>query len=1265
MGEGPQIEFRGSQRFELVKLLGRGATGVVYEVLDREQGLHLALKVLAQRSSTAIALFKNEFRALQGIRHRNLVKLNELLFDQGHWLLTMELVAGVEIVAYARGADALASPESAVLERASPADQTLRTDAPAGRRVPASCQRGGVYVESRVRSAFTQLAEGLNALHAANMIHRDLKPSNVLVDAHGRVVILDFGLATDLGATGSVEHNCLLGTPRYMAPEQAALKSVNRASDWYSAGVMLHEALTGETPIAGSLALAGAESFPESSRVESSTKVATELRDLCVELLAHNPSDRPSGDSVISRIAGLSAPREVESASFASVSNSIFVGRERELEMLHAALKRVCNGEPLTVLVEAESGLGKTSLVQYFVEQVRARDDTALCFWGRCYERESVPYKALDGVMDAVCAHLSALPEADLSRLLPDNAAVIAQAFPGLQLIVRALGGSDDARETSDPHLHRQRIFGAVRELFGRLGSARPLVIVIDDMQWSDIDSLVLLSALLHPPAAPNMLLIAIARPEGALARLALEGAERLRLGPLSFDESQALVDCLLQTPERAGARDADVRRLVDEAKGHPLFLREIVRRRASSANRRGAPVRLDEAIWSRVEALDQATRDVLELTSIAGGPVAQATVANALLVGRGRPAHDLLANDRLGAVLPGGTGTTSERIADLRHAGLIRTTGSHPRDTIEPYHDRVREAVLAHLDPERKRRRHLWLARALEQLEPSDSEALTTHFNEAGERERAYFYAPLAAEKAASALAFDHAAQLYRLALDLAPDDPVARRRLGWTLGDSLANAGRGLAAADCYETAAQGEETLESLELRRLAAAQLLRSGYIERGIQSISQVLARMGIVLRRSRALALLSIGLLRAKLRWRGFVPRLRSHDEVPALQLARIDGTWAGAICLTMFDMLRSAELQCQNALLSLKCGTPIQVLRAYTAEALFLSRSSAVKQPRAVRLLRSASELAEQVGTPEARAWVALCAGAIAFFCGDWLQGEAQCSQAEAVFQKRAGAVFELTTARVFRVWSSVMRGEFREVFRLVPQYVQEAEERGDLYSATYHMTGIGNLAWLSRDDVSGARRRLALVEERWPSKRFNVPLFLNLQAAAHIELYDGRGRTAYQRVLRDWTALRWGFGFGVQMARSGARFARGLAALAAFDERAESTLLRDAAACARGISRERQPWVTCFSEMLLSGVAARQDNDELALAHLAAAEDLASRSGLDMTAVAVRYRRGELIGGDTGRFLVEQSLAQLRAQEIRRPERMLAIFCPPVRVR
>jgi eukaryotic-like serine/threonine-protein kinase len=1253
--------FFGTERFELISLLGRGAHGIVYEAFDHELGASVALKVLAEHSPLGIAYFKNEFRALQEIRHPNLVELKELLFERGHWLLAMQLVRGVDILSFVSGETASSEGSGPRIPSVANADEdTVRAWDHGPTEYTLVPIPGVAFSEDRLRSSFEQLTLGLLALHAANKIHRDVKRSNILVDAEGRVTILDFGLVASLDAVGSVAQEILLGTPSTMAPEQAALGRVGPASDWYSVGAVLYQALTGRAPFIGSRAdvLREKRRCMPTPPSQLAASIPRDLSDLSMDLLAIAPEMRPLGESVLARIAARRPSVIARRGAFGSGSDGIFVGRAAELGALHDALAQVCSGKSFTVVVEGESGVGKTSLVRTFLGQVEARGEPFSLFTGRCFERESLPYKALDGVMDSVCSHLSQLSPDECAALLPPDTTAVARAFPALRRVQSApVSARED--EAFEPHAQRLRVFAALRELFKGLAKRRLSIVVIDDMQWSDVDSLAALSALLRPPDAPAMLWIAIRRPGATVSSVPLPGeSAKVALGPLSTKESGALVTELLALAN-AARRPDEIGDMIREAGGHPLFLREIARQIAVTDDH-GAPPRLDDALWRRIDLLDPSTRRLLVLTAVAGRPIAQSIVADALgLMNAGRPVEHSrpLSGSSFAPIV--------DQMGELRHACLICTTGSHPNDTIEPYHDRIRETVLARLDPSARKQNHLLLAEALERAGRGDAETLAYHWQEAGARDRAHDYSVMAADQATSALAFERAARLYRSSLELAPPASKMIGELSRKLGDALANAGRGLEAAQAYQAAALLETSLESVLLQRLAAEQLLRSGHIKQGIASMSQALRGMGVATSKNRLLAVLSLATLRARIRVRGFRHRRRQQGEVSPLQLARIDGTWTAATCLTMFDGLGSAELQCRSTLLALRAGTPLQVLRALTAEAIFLALAGQSARSRIERLLASASELSADLGHPHAQAWVALSRGASAFFLGEWAVGERQCASAEAIFRGRPGASFELASARAFLVWSAMMRGQFAQVLKRVPVYIEEAESRGDLYAATYQMTGFSNVAWLSKDDAPEARRMLALAESRWPTEQFDVPRYLNMIAAAHIELYDGRGSAGYERILRDWASLRWGVAFRAQITRFGMRFVRGLAALAAYDERHERALLSDAEACANAIARERVTWSECFSEILRFGADSRRGVGERSLAHLTQAEEKATATGMALHRAVVRHRRGEIIGGDEGQTLIDEALEFMAVQNIKNPDRMLDMLSPKVPLR
>jgi eukaryotic-like serine/threonine-protein kinase len=252
--------------YEIAALLGQGGMGVVYKAVDTRNGSTVALKSLPRADPAALYRFKQEFRSLADISHPNLASLYELISLDGAWWLAMEFVDGVDLLSYVSGTRGQAAPASTSDDEETSATPVPRNEAGAGGVPPSSGGRAdapappdrhpaaaiGPEEVSRLRSALAQLAGALDALDANDTLHRDIKPSNVMVDATGRTVLLDFGLATAMsGPDANHEQGEFVGTVDYMAPEQASSLPLSPAADWYAVGVMLFRALAGRRRCSG------------------------------------------------------------------------------------------------------------------------------------------------------------------------------------------------------------------------------------------------------------------------------------------------------------------------------------------------------------------------------------------------------------------------------------------------------------------------------------------------------------------------------------------------------------------------------------------------------------------------------------------------------------------------------------------------------------------------------------------------------------------------------------------------------------------------------------------------------------------------------------------------------------------------------------------------------------------------------------------------------------------------------------------------------
>jgi hypothetical protein len=1274
--------------YEITGLLGSGGMGVVYRARDLRRGVTVAVKTMRQADAASILRFKQEFRALRDVSHSNLVALHELISDGRSYFIVMEYVDGVTLLEHVRqgrpaddphapgrtagsgtgattealtgvlAVDAPSLPPTTVVPPESTGTQATLLEPPgaAPRPAPPAPHAAGLGREGRVRlrRVLRQLAEGLAALHEAGKLHRDIKPSNVMVARDGRVLLMDFGLVASSsrgGSAGSSEGN-VVGTAAYMAPEQAAGARVSPASDWYSVGAVLFEALTGRFPFAGGALqiLMDKQRFEPPPPRELVADVPDDLNALCVDLLRRDPGARPTGREVLNRL-GAATPGPAPGSSAGSHSGDLpFVGRAAHCAAILEAFEATARGRTTVVFVSGRSGVGKSALVQHVLDSLAVGSD-AVVLAGRCYERESMPYKALDSLIDALSRHLRHLPAHEAGALLPRDVGPLARVFPVLRRVEAVALAPRREAETPDPQELRRKAYAALRELLARLGDRHPLVLAIDDLQWSDSDSLAVLTELLRPPDPPVLLLVAAYRSEevadNALLRAALRApgaagvdCRDVIVDPLGRDEAENLALQLLGADARHVAQASTI---AVESGGNPFFVAELARAvqtgtgAASGAGAEPEVVALDEVLWSRVARLPDEARRLLEVVAVSGGPLAAPVAWRCL--------------DR--------SGDERATFALLRSARLVR--GAAGADQVETYHDRVRETVVAHLPPDALTDCHRRLARALETSGGADAEVLGNHLLGAGEPERAAGCFARAAAAAAEALAFDRASGLYRRALDLHPAAADGRRHRV-ALGAALASAGRGAEAAREYLAACEGATVAEALELRRQAAMQFLISGHIDQGLETLRDVLAAVGLSLPGSPRRALISLLYHRARLRLRGTAFRPRDTSEVSAAELTRIDVCWSAGIGLSNVDWIRGADFQARGLLLALRTGEPYRVARALAVEVVQTATAGRPAHRRTARLLDTAGTLARASGEPYALGMLDLAEGVSAYLEARWADALAACDRAEGVFRDRCtGVAWELDTAHAYALWALSHLGRWAELARRFPLLINEARGRGDLYAVMNLSTYVLTLVRLAADDLAGARDEMAHVKGQWSRDGYHVQHNDLIWASVLVDLYAGDGPAAWERIGHHWPTLARSLLLRVQFIRVAMLGLRGRCALAAAGQGGvPASVVSLAASAAARLERERLPWADAQAALLRAGVAARRGRRSEAIARLRDAAARFQACGMDLCAAAAGRRLGAQLGGEEGRAAVAAADAFFARESVRQPARVTDLYVP-----
>ncbi|MEA2490911.1 MAG: eukaryotic-like serine/threonine-protein kinase [Acidobacteriota bacterium] len=700
----PAGESIDSNRFQVRRRIGSGAFGVVYEAFDPVRNQVVALKALRHATPDALYRFKREFRSVTHIAHRNLVRLYELIVEGEQWLVSMELIRGTTFIEHVRREAPLPGTGDA-----EPGLPPMRADI------------------GRLRVALAELAAGVSALHSAGKLHRDIKPSNVLVADDRRVVLLDFGLVTDTDTRATAESTSTSGTPAYMSPEQGGGEPLGPASDWYSVGIMLYDTLTGHVPFGGTyvevINQKRSGDIPPPSTIASG--IPEDIDALCRDLLRRDPRERPTGEEILRRLAG-SRPK---AATPKPAPLTPIVGRDRHLRALREAFDESVSGTPSTVCVSGVSGAGKTALIRAFLARLRDEAPELLVLTGRCYPGESMPYKGADSLVDALHRYLSRLQPHELEVLLPRDIAAAEQLFPVLCDVAdvvrsRRRGGTTVAPGQLDL---RRRAFAAMRELFLRVCDRTPLVLVIDDLQWADVDSAELLLDILRPPDAPALLFLAAYRSDEAQASPFVRAfraempVRDVEVPALTLDDSRQLAAELLRGSR---ADPGDVAKMIaDAAGGDPSLIDELARSfvLAGDTVPHAMPERdaiIQEVLQVRLRALEPGAARMLQYVAMNARPI---LIPGLRLVFRRDDFDDVMAT--------------------LVAQHLIRTRATPAGEAVEAYHARVAQAAVALLSEDELRDMHAVLAFALESIPGTDAALLAEHFAAAGIHGRAAKY--------------------------------------------------------------------------------------------------------------------------------------------------------------------------------------------------------------------------------------------------------------------------------------------------------------------------------------------------------------------------------------------------------------------------------------------------------------------------------------------------------------------------------------------
>lgn len=1062
MLEGPSDGVRVGA-YELLERVGSGGMGQVFIArnvengADGEGGELVALKWLGHDRGNSLHRFKREFRVLADVRHENLVHLHELVvLENSRAFFTMELLDGRHFHKYVRGR-----------ARDSELPNLIR-----------------------LRRALRQLVAGVRHLHANECVHRDLKPSNVLVTQEGRVVILDFGLISDRESHAMTlsPRGVLMGTPAYIAPEHAARDRADKPADIYAIGVMLYLCLSGRLPFMGSpLDMLTDKQQKDAPDVAALVpRVPADLASLCARLLSRDPGERPTASELFAILDGdADSPEAANSSPTAAARYALgLASRERVLEGLGEAFARLPQG-PVQLHLRHGQDPVKGALLDHFFDELREREgedpeQPTMLLRGRCHARESVPYKGIDQIVDALTLQLCNASEALRQSLEPTSVAPLLQMFPVLNSV-----WIPDRLPLYGAEKNELRAFGvaALREVLVRAAEQFAVVVCIEDFHWAERDGAQLLTELFHSTDSPRVLLVVSydpSVPSEALeqleqaAELAHSGAQVLELPPLPAEEAIALARALVGerldglSPEQQRAR---LDGYVERARGDTFHLSQLI-----LDDLEGAPPgeSVTQMVVRRILALPPRQRQLLAITAACDG----------------RSSPTLLSACVEGAI--------DAELDALVHATLLRR---EDRDHVELAHHSIPEVVLSEFEGAELQTMHQSIADAQRSMEGARLDAIAHHLELAGAHAEAIQAYARAGEAAGEALAFSLSASLFQRALTLihassGASEAEQRRAIERQLSEQLVNAGRAREAVEVLLRMAEDSEPEQASAYREQAGQLYIQTGRVPEGLEQLAPTFAKLGETVPRSRLGSVLLLLWRRLRLRLRGLRYTPRPADAVPAERLEHLDTLLSTYTGLTHEETLLAVMFHARYFQLALDTGEPARLSRGFTYEAVIqLSRGN---EATSRAHIQTARELIANQDSPEFEAAIDYTE----YFCmtlrHEWREVAERWPRLIDGLEGAPGVQYIRGVSASRYSYTLVTLGQYRELDTRAAPWMQLTQELGlqredAILSA---MVGVARLVLDPTDEDRGIRSMLERAR-RWDTAHYSLPHF-------HVTLAD-----------------------------------------------------------------------------------------------------------------------------------------------------------------